>query len=73
MVDTLSMEITDNLSIENERNAAKLAYSIREAEYVSSLSRATLYRLIADGKLKSLKIGSKRLISGPSLRGLIAA
>jgi len=73
MVDTLSMEGPRQSTKDGSNEAAKLAYSIREAEYVSSLSRATLYRLIADGKLKSLKIGSKRLISGPSLRALVAA
>ena len=37
----------------------KLLYSIAEAEIACSLSRATLYRLIAAGKLKTVQAGRK--------------
>jgi len=38
------------------------ALSIEEAARTCGLSRATLYRLIADGKLTTLKIGARRVV-----------
>ncbi len=38
------------------------ALSIKEAAQTCGLSRATVYRLIADGKLTTLKIGARRLV-----------
>lgn len=51
----------------------KLMYSIAEAELASSLSRATLYRLIAAGKLKTVQAGPKhrRLVPHHELEGLL--
>jgi excisionase family DNA binding protein len=38
------------------------ALSIEETAKTCGLSRATLYRLISDGKLTTLKIGARRLV-----------
>ncbi len=38
------------------------ALSIEETAKTCGLSRATLYRLIADGKLTTLKIGARRVV-----------
>jgi excisionase family DNA binding protein len=43
-------------------NLERRALSIPEAARTCGLSRATLYRLIADGKLSTLKIGARRLV-----------
>jgi excisionase family DNA binding protein len=48
-----------------------LAYSVSEAVKVTSLSRAYLYRLMAEGKLQSRKFGKRKLIPAASLRALI--
>jgi excisionase family DNA binding protein len=40
----------------------RLAYSIREAASVLSLSRTTIYKLIAAGELSVVKIGTRSLI-----------
>jgi excisionase family DNA binding protein len=40
----------------------KIALQMSEAAYVSGLSRGTLYTLINDGKLPSLKAAGRRLI-----------
>jgi len=49
------------------------ALSIREAAQSCGLSRATIYRLIADGKLVTLKIGSRRLVRPEAIEALLKA
>lgn len=49
----------------------KLAYRIDEAAKIMSVSRTTLYRFIAAGKLRTFTIGRCRVISAKSLRALI--
>jgi excisionase family DNA binding protein len=46
--------------------------SIQEAARSSGLSRATLYRLIADGRLSTLKIGARRLVLVSALDALLS-
>jgi excisionase family DNA binding protein len=55
----------------NAENHWRLVYSIREAAEASGLSRATLYRLISDGRLKTVKIGARRLIPVAALTALL--
>lgn len=45
--------------------------SIREASYISGLSRSKLYRLMAAGVLDNRKIGKRRLIVRASLEALM--
>ena len=47
------------------------ALSIKEAAQSCGLSRATVYRLIADGKLTTLKIGSRRIVTVAALDALL--
>ena len=54
------------------REIQRLAMSMREAEVASGLSRATLYRLVSSGRLVSLKIGARRLITVEALEGLLS-
>lgn len=49
-----------------------LAYRIDDAVTVSGLSRATLYRLIKDGKLRSQIVAGRRLITPAALRELFS-
>ncbi|WKL56111.1 hypothetical protein Q1W73_10400 [Asticcacaulis sp. ZE23SCel15] len=45
-------------------NAAdKLAYRIDEAVKASGLGRSFLYEKMAEGKLRSVKVGGRRLIT----------
>ncbi|MGF7172220.1 excisionase family DNA binding protein [Sphingobium xanthum] len=44
-----------------------IAYSIREAVQVSSLSRSTLYNAISAGQLKARKVGGRTLIPRDAL------
>ena len=47
------------------------ALSIEETAKTCGLSRATLYRLIADGKLATLKIGARRLVRPEAIDALL--
>lgn len=40
----------------------RLALRIPEASVLSGLSRSTLYKVMVEGKLKSIKAGKRRLI-----------
>ena len=55
----------------HETRLPKLAYSIREACEASSLGKTTIYSLIAAGRLKAVRVGSRRIIPADSLRALI--
>jgi excisionase family DNA binding protein len=48
------------------------AVSIVEAAHICGLSRATLYRLISQKKLKTLKIGGRRLVPIAAIDDLLA-
>ena len=50
----------------------KRALSIREAAHACGLSRATLYRLLRDGKLSTVKIGRRRLVPVNALDALLS-
>ncbi len=50
----------------------RLMYSPAEAERLLSVSHATLYRLIAGGRLDARKLGSKTLITWESIDKLIS-
>jgi excisionase family DNA binding protein len=49
----------------------RLAYSVEEACRMTTLSRATLGKLVRDGKLKTRKVGRRKLIVAESLEKLI--
>src|SRR5262249_13726406 len=49
----------------------RLSYSLSEAEVLSGLSRATLYRRIADGSLRTAKVGRRRLVPADGLASLV--
>jgi excisionase family DNA binding protein len=54
-----------------QQNLERRALSIPEAVQTCGLSRATIYRLIADGKLSTLKIGSRRLVPVGAIDALL--
>jgi excisionase family DNA binding protein len=53
-------------------NSSPLAYSIKDASTVSSLGRTKIYALIAQGRLKAVRVGSRTIIPADSLRLLIS-
>ncbi len=52
-------------------DAQRLAYRIDEAAERVGVHRVTLYRWIATGKLKTVKIGGVRLVSARALQALV--
>jgi excisionase family DNA binding protein len=56
----------------NAENRWRLVYSIQEAAHACGLSRATLYRLIAAGKLTTVKVGARRLVPVAAIDALLA-
>lgn len=51
----------------------RLAYPINEFCQLSGLGRTTVYRLVGEGKLKLIKVGTKSLITGQSGRDYFAS
>jgi excisionase family DNA binding protein len=51
----------------------KITCSIKEATELTGLGKTTLYSLIAEGKITSTRVGTKRLIHVDSLRRLLEA
>ncbi len=56
----------------NVEKQPRRALSIREAADACGLSRATLYRLIAEGKLTTSKIGARRLVPVGAIDALLS-
>jgi len=50
---------------------APLAYSIKDAVAVTTLSRPRIYQLIHEGKLETRKLGRRTIILAESLRRLV--
>lgn len=53
------------------KSCERIAYSIADAAKAVGLGRTTLYALIGEGRLQSLKIGNRRLIRKEALLALI--
>lgn len=51
--------------------AERAAYSVLDAAQYLGVSRSQVYRLLADGSLDSLKIGTRRLIRRDALDALL--
>jgi excisionase family DNA binding protein len=49
-----------------------LAYRINDAAAVTGLSRSKLYELIAEGRLRSIKVAGRRLIPRDALEALLS-
>lgn len=51
----------------------KLAYTIPEAIYATGLGRTTIYALVGQKKLRTIKAGARTLIPADSLQGYLAS
>lgn len=49
----------------------KRAYRVKEAAALYGLSRSTLYKMMAEGSLRTVKIGGRRLIPSDALEALL--
>lgn len=53
--------------------STKLAYTVQGAQEATGLGRSTIFLLISQKKLKTIKIGKRTLIPADSLRGFLAS
>jgi len=53
-------------------NETKRALRINEASALYGISRSTIYKIMAAGTLRTVKIGGRRLIPRDALEALIA-
>lgn len=51
----------------------KLNYSIPEAVHAANIGRSTLYEAIANGELRSIKVGKRRLVPVDALKAWLAS
>jgi excisionase family DNA binding protein len=51
---------------------AALCYNVPDAASVVGLSRATLFKMIKEGRLRSIFVAGRRLIPADALRALIS-
>jgi excisionase family DNA binding protein len=57
---------------QNMAPAEKRAYRVKEATVAYRLSHSTIYKLMKAGKLRTVKIGGRRLIPRDVLEALIS-
>lgn len=55
-----------------DQMSPRLAYRIEDAASALGVGRTLMYRLIRDGQLKVVKIGSRSLISASELNAFLA-
>lgn len=51
---------------------AKIGYNFREACQASSLGRSTLYKYVAEKRLRTTRVGGRTIILAESLHALIS-
>lgn len=51
---------------------ARMTYSIEDAAEVLGVGRTTMYRLVAEGEVESIAIGSRRLIPRESIEDFLS-
>jgi excisionase family DNA binding protein len=56
----------------NAENHLQLVASVGDAAKMLGLSRSTIYRLIALGRLKTVKIGSRRIVPMGAIHALLS-
>ena len=59
--------------VDVDRGPAPLAYTVPDACKAAGLGRTTLYELIAAGRLRAMKAGTRTLIEADSLRSYLAS
>jgi excisionase family DNA binding protein len=54
-------------------DAAKLAYTVKEACELTGLGTTTIYKLFNAGRLRKVKVGTRTLIPRASLEALLVS
>jgi excisionase family DNA binding protein len=58
-------------STPREPNAAPITHTLNDAARITGLSRSTLYRHAAAGRLRMVRVGGRTLVDAVSLRALV--
>jgi excisionase family DNA binding protein len=58
---------------QRDPTSAPLTHTLNDAAHVTGLSRSTLYRHAAAGRLRLVKVGGRTLVDAASLRALLGA
>jgi excisionase family DNA binding protein len=61
------------LNTKRHTDADVRAYRVDDAAKAYGLSRTTLYKLMAEGRLQSVQVGRRRLVLRDSLESLLRA
>lgn len=56
-----------------QNHGLKIAFSISETVEATGLGRTTIYGLLRDGKLRSVKVGNRRLVRASDVYDLVQA
>ena len=57
--------------VQKRTTMTKLTYTISEAAIALSIGRTTIYKLISERRLRTVKIGARTLIPADQIRALI--
>lgn len=55
----------------SQQRSERIAFSVSETVEATGLGKTTIYGLIRDGKLRSVKVGNRRLIRASDVYGLV--
>ena len=70
-MDTIQGNVTGRMGGAPLPASIALAYRINDAVRISGLSRSSIYVLMAENKLESIKVAGRRLIPAAALRDLL--
>jgi excisionase family DNA binding protein len=48
-----------------------LTVTVKEAQRITGLGHSTIYKLIGEGKLTTVKVGTRTLVTFPSVKALV--
>jgi excisionase family DNA binding protein len=69
-VDGKSLELK-RMTTDEQTRLEPLTVTVQEARRLTGLGNTTLYRLIGEGKLRTVKVGARTLVIYPSLKLLL--
>ena len=70
-MDTIQGNVTGRKGLAPLPPSIALAYRVNDAVRISGLSRSSIYVLMSENKLESIKVAGRRLIPAAALRDLL--
>jgi len=69
----MQLRTTEGVPDRSTACSVLLTHTINNAAYITGLSRSTLYRHAAAGRLRLVRVGGRTLVDAASLRALVGA